>query len=141
MGSVVSFTDAEEAARAWVNDPAVNLSGPTKPFTNGAHLSIRNGSPGHATFCVIGRLTSGDDPGGMPMDAPRLTFACYGPDKVRAAAAALALANALRSLAGNPRTYTGKGRLLHASRVSLVEVPDGTHARYVVDADLAVAPA
>lgn len=141
MASVTAFTDAAAVARAWANDAATGIAGAGMALTNGVHLSQRNGAPGHATYAVVTRLPSSDADGGGPWDEPRLSFAVYGPDKIRAELAARSLANALRSIAGKPKVVTASGTLMWASRITVSDQPDGTHARYIVDADLGVAPA
>jgi hypothetical protein len=141
VGDVTAFTDAEQAVCVWLNDAATGVSGTGNALTNGCHQTVRGGSPGSGTFAVVTRLSSTDHDGGMPVDAPRLSFTVYGPSKERVAGAALALCAALRNLSGRPYTAPGVGRLMAASRVALGYVPDGPRPRYVVDADLTLAPA
>lgn len=136
------FTDAEGALVAWAKTRTATLTGLTHPLTNGLHISLRE-SPGAGTYGVVSRVTSGEEPGGMPYDTPSLSVSVWGPTKERAEKAARALANEIAGIRRAAVTTSAGDSLviLYGTGVTVLQSPDGPHPRYIVDAEFGIAPA
>ncbi len=107
---------AEAAARAWVNaQPA--LVGPGSPLSNGAFLADQR-SPADGSYAVLHRTTTSlgdlvaEDDG---VSAVRFNFDIYAGTELAAEAAAVALADRIRSLRGCPEPMGDSGLVVMAS--------------------------
>jgi len=134
-----AFVDAEAVVRDWVNGLQDDLVGTGRPLPLGAHLK-RLRSPDHGAYLQLSLVTSDDEYSGGGATRARVSGAIRAATKGGAAAAAIAYANTLRRLyAGNTRV--GAAVILVVDGITgPFYLPDGDEERYVVDADLYLAP-
>jgi hypothetical protein len=133
----VAFVDAEAVMRDWVKTQTA-LIGTGNPLAGGAWLTPpRSTNTAHA---VLSRVGGGEDVGGLPLDEARISASIWGPTKEAAAKAAVAYANALRSLDGHKVTIGGVQITAADGITGPLYTPDNGLPRYLVDATIQFNP-
>lgn len=131
------FVDAEGVVRDWVNSLEQDLVGQQNPLPLGAHLK-RLRSPDHGAYLQLSLVSSDDDYLTGGASRARVSGAVRAATKAGAALAAVAYANALRTLSN---TQVGSVMVLVADGITgPFYLPDGDEERYIVDADFYLAP-
>jgi hypothetical protein len=138
MGNV-AFVDAEGLVRTYLNSVSTLCGAPPAPLRGVFLHPLRSTQSGaHGVVTQVGGY---DDGGDANLSYARLSHEVRASTKEAALTAAVALANALRALDGNPQVVPSFGTLRSVTDISgPVFVPDGDEPRYVVTALHIVSP-
>jgi hypothetical protein len=131
MTGLAAFVDAEGQLKAWANG-LTGLVGVGNPLGGGIHLH-RMRSPGKLTYGHLSRIGGYADTGDAPIDYARMSTSVYGMTQEAAALGAVAWANCLRALDGQP-VALGAATFLAATSITgpLLQY-DNDEPRYLVD--------
>lgn len=135
------YVAAVTLVRAWITSQT-GLVGPGKPITLGAFRQHPR-SPGHGAYILLSRIgRAGDLVAEELIDSPRISASIYAGTDEAAELAAVAYANAVAALAGQPATVGAATFLLADDVVGplLVDNHDSEREQwqYLVDASFYV---
>lgn len=130
--------DAEGLLVTWLNTLTTSLVGVGQPLVRGFFFELQR-SPGKDAYAVTTRIQGADGIGSeVPTDMARISTSIFSTTKKNAAAAAVAYANALRSISIVKPTLTGVTIRLADNIAGPTWVPnlDKNLPQYLVDADV-----
>lgn len=126
-----SYVDATSALVDWINH-RTRLVGRGKPLSAGAHDEPQK-SPGAGALVFVTWTATSPEQSEAPISSPLLTCAVYGATERCARRGAVALANELVQLDGDPITVGDAVVLCVEQITGPSRLPDGVEHRYLVD--------
>jgi hypothetical protein len=132
------YADPLTAIIEWVNRSPIVGRG--KPLAGGASDERRR-SPGQGAYVYLTWIATARDGSDGDLTLPVLSGSVYGMDERNARKAAVAYAQLIARLDGDPIT-SGGALVLCADQVTGPSwIPDGREPRYLVDATFSITPA
>ena len=133
------FVDAKGVVRQWINAQTM-LVGAGHPLRLGAHF-VHIRSPYEGAFALLSQVGGSDDFRAGWASRARISASIYGMTWQTATLAAVAYANALRSLAVGNTAMTGATCLTVESITGPLDSADRNEPRMLVDAVFVFRPA
>jgi hypothetical protein len=138
--TLAAYANAAKAVCDWINSQSDDLIGRGNPLAAGAHTKPQK-SPGAGAVAYVTTVSTTGDSGEAPMSYALVSCSVYGMTDDNAHDGAVALANALYALDGNPVHAAGAVLLACDQITGPTRLPDGTEHRYLVDALIAITSA